>query len=66
MEAVQDHLQTTRADENVSSVRQHRRQTESVEEEEWEHGSEEGGQLDPIHSGEDNKQQTQTLNSIPL
>lgn len=51
VEGVQNNFQTTRADENVPSVRRHGRQTEPVGEEECEFGSEEGGQLDPFHSG---------------
>lgn len=52
VEGVQNRFQTTGADENVSSVRRHRGQTEPVGEEECEPGSEEGGQLDPLHSGQ--------------
>lgn len=52
MEGVPGNLQATGADENLSSVRQHRGETGSVGEEEERHlSSEEGGQLDPLHSG---------------
>ncbi len=52
VEGVQNHFQTTGADENVSSVRRHTGQTEPVGEEECEYGSEERRQLDPLHSGQ--------------
>lgn len=51
VEGVQNSFQTTRADENVSSVRRYGGEAEPVGEEEREFGSEEGGQLDPLHSG---------------
>lgn len=52
VEGVQNRFQTTGADENASSVRRHGGQTEPVGEEECEPGSDEGGQLDPLHSGQ--------------
>lgn len=51
VEGVQDGVQTTGADEDVSSVRRVGGQTEPVGEEERRPGSEEGGRLDPLHSG---------------
>lgn len=51
VEGVQNNFQTTRADENVSSVRRYGGEAEPVGEEEREFDSEEGGQLDPFHSG---------------
>lgn len=51
VEGVPNNFQTTRADENVSSVRRYGGEAEPVGEEERKFGSEEGGQLDPLHSG---------------
>lgn len=51
VEGVQDGVQTTGADEDVSSVRRVGGQTEPVGKDERRPGCEEGGRLDPLHSG---------------
>lgn len=52
VEGVRNNLPTTRADENFSGVRRHGGRRGPVGEEECGHGSEEGGQLDPLCPGE--------------
>lgn len=66
MEGVPGNFQATGADENVSSVRQHGGETGSVGEEERRVSSEEGGQLDPLHSGRYNSELTRFFRYFSL
>lgn len=57
MEGVQISFQTTGADEDVSSVRWDGGEAEPAGEEQRGFGSEEGGQLDPLHPGRSDETQ---------